>query len=445
MTVTDLSLYRDRRARLLSQLEQGVMLVPAAPTAMRNGDVEHPYRQDSDLRYLTGFEEAHSLLLLCTAHAEHHSVLFLQERDAGAERWDGARLGVEAAVHALGIDAAFPIGELQERLPDYLAGHRALHLRLGRDAALDAMVLSAVARLRRRSRAGRTAPSRIIDPSETVHEMRLIKDAAECASMRRAGALSAQAHRRVLEILRPGLFEYEVEAEFVASCTRGGSPRQAYEAIVASGPGAGVLHYRGRGRQLQPGELLLLDAGCELEGYAADITRTLPASGRFSAEQRAVYEVVLAAQKAAIAAVKPGSTLDAVHDAAVQVITEGLRALGLISGSLEACRDKQSYKRFFMHRTSHWLGMDVHDVGGYFVDGKARTLEAGMVCTVEPGLYLPAADDVPARWHDIAVRIEDDVIVTEQGVADVYTEAAPKEIAAIEACMQESACTRDER
>jgi Xaa-Pro aminopeptidase len=417
---------------LLEAIGNGVAVFPAAPLALRNHDVEHPYRQDSDLYYLTGLTEPESLLLLTNQHAEHRMVLFVRPRKREREIWDGPRLGVEGAVKELGADAAFPIDELGSKLPEYLGNVERLHYRVAQNDHADAKIFECLNHLRRGARRGVSAPEIIVDPSMHLHEMRLRKSAAELDTLRQAAAITTEAHLRAMQMARPGIREYEIDAELLHVFRKHGSERPAYESIVGSGPNATILHYRAGNRVLRDGELVLVDAGCEYGYYASDVTRTFPVSGRFSAEQRAVYEVVLHAQKASIAAVKTGVTLQDVHDVAVRALTEGLVGLGLLEGHVDSLIEEKKHEPFYMHRTSHWLGMDVHDVGHYHVGGKQRPLEPGFVLTVEPGLYIASdAQDVHERWRGIGVRIEDDVAVTSAG-CEVLTAAVPKEIDEVE-------------
>ncbi len=422
--------FAERRARFLDAIGAGVAVFPAAPVALRNGDVEHPYRQDSDFYYLTGFVEPESVLVLTNAHPEHRAILFVRPRDPKREVWDGARAGVEGAL-ALGVDAAFPIGELGERLPDYLADVDRLHVRVGRGHPFDREVFAALEAVRKRARQGVRAPTEIVDPAVVLHEMRLRKSEAEVERMRRAAEVTGRAHLAAMRHARAGRHEYEVAAEIHRVFEAQGCERAAYGTIVGSGPNACVLHYRSNARRMEDGELLLIDAGCELDYYASDVTRTFPVSGRFSEPQRRLYELVLAAQEAAIGAVAPGATLDDVHDAAVRVLAAGLIDLGLVSGSLEEVLAEQRYKPFYMHRTSHWLGMDVHDVGAYHREGKPRPLEPGFVLTVEPGLYVAPTANVDARWRGIGIRIEDDLLVTADGHENL-TADIPKGVAEVE-------------
>lgn len=426
-----------RRARFLDTIGDGVAVFPAAPVAMRNNDVEHAYRQDSDFFYLTGFDEPESVLVLSNQHPEHRAVLFVRRRDKDREIWDGPRAGVEGALRDFGVDAAFPIDELEKRLPDYLQGCRRLHARIGRGDAFDLVLFDALEAVRGRGRRGVVAPTEIVDPAVTLHEMRLRKSDEEIALMREAAAITRDAHIEAMKQTRPGRFEYEVEAEMSRIFRQRGSERRAYDSIVGSGPNATILHYRSNGRKMEEGDLLLIDAGCEYQYYASDVTRTFPVGGTFTPEQRALYDVVLEAEVKAIEAVKPGATLDDVHEAAARVVTEGLCRLGLLTGSVEENLEELGYRAFFMHKTSHWLGMDVHDVGAYYVGGEMRPLEPGMVLTVEPGIYVAEDADVDPKWRGIGIRIEDDVLVTADG-HDVLTHDIPKDADAIEALMAQA-------
>jgi Xaa-Pro aminopeptidase len=428
-----MSEFAARRKQLLEAIGDGVAVFPSTPLAVRNHDVEHPYRQDSDLHYLTGFDEPESVLLLTNQHEEHQAVLFLRPKKREREIWDGPRAGVEGAVEAFGADAAFPIDELQKRLPDYLGNVERLHYRLAQNDEADAKLFACLNLLRRGGRRGVMAPEAIIDSSAHLHEMRLRKSDGELATMRQAATITQEAHLRAMELTRPGMHEYEIDAELLHVFRKHGSERPAYESIVGSGPNATILHYRAGDRVLNDGELVLIDAGCEYDYYASDVTRTFPVNGRFSDAQRAVYEVVLHAQKASVEAVKPGATLKDIHDGAVRSITEGLIDIGLLNGDVDSLVEEKKYEPFYMHRTSHWLGMDVHDVGRYYVDGEHRPLEPGFVLTIEPGVYISAdAEDVDERWRGIGVRIEDDVVVTKAG-RDVLTDGIPKEIDEVEA------------
>lgn len=426
-----MSVFAERRRRLLERLE-GVAVLPSPPITYRNAEVENEFRQDSDLYYLTGFTERESVLVLAPSRLKLTQVLFMRPRDPDSELWDGPRAGMDEVARSLGLDAVFSIHEINDKLPEFLKGTTRLYYRLGRDRRFDDRVLDAVARVRGRGRNPHAWPSEIVDPSVLLHAMRSIKDATEIAQMRRAAEISRDAHLAAMSAAAPGMFEYEIEARVREVFRRNGSERPAYLPIVGSGPNATVLHYRANKRRIEEGDLVLLDAGCELGLYASDVTRTFPVSGAFSGPQRRVYEIVLEAQLAAIDAVRPGSTLEEVHAAAVRVITGGLLKLGLLEGDAGKLIEEQAYRPFFMHRTSHWLGLDVHDVGAYFVGGEPRRLEPGMVLTVEPGIYIRADNDkVSSDYRGIGVRIEDDILVTEAG-SRVLTADIPKQAADVE-------------
>ena len=426
--------FAERRRKFLEAMGQGVAVLASTPVAIRNNDVEHEFRQDSDLFYLTGFDEPHSVLVLSTEHAEHRMVLFVRPRDPERETWDGPRAGVDGAVSGFGADAAFPTSEFDKRLPDYLQDVRRLHYRLGVDRGFDDRVLAAVDAVRSRSRAGITAPREVVDPSVIVHEMRLRKSDAEISAMLRAAEITRQAHARAMQVARPGRHEYEVEAELLNVFRAQGAERPAYGSIVGSGPNATVLHHRKNDRLMCEGDLLLIDAGAESSYYASDVTRTFPVSGTFTAAQRVIYQLVLDAQLAAIAAVRPGATLPGLHSVALEVLVAGLVGLGILEGPVAAAIASEAYKPYYMHRTSHWLGMDVHDVGDYQVAKKPRPLEAGFVLTIEPGLYFSADAKCDPRFRGIGVRIEDDVLVTDAGCR-VLTDGIPKTVHELEAIL----------
>jgi Xaa-Pro aminopeptidase len=365
------------------------------------------------------------------------TILFCREKNAEREIWDGFRYGPAAARERFGFDEAHPIEELDALLPGLLENQPALFYPVGADAEWDARAMGWLNAVRAKARAGTAAPDRVQDVRSLVDEMRLVKDAQELGVMRRAARITAAAHRRAMQQARPGRNEYEIEAELLHEFRRNGAQFPAYWPIVAGGSNACVLHYVFNDAPLRDGDLLLIDAGCELDGYAADLTRTFPVNSRFSPAQRDVYEVVLAAQTAAIAAVKPGNAWNDPHDAAVRVLARGLLDLKLLAGTLDAVLEKETYKRFYMHRTGHWLGLDVHDAGEYKRAGKWRALAPGMTLTVEPGLYIRPADDIPAAFHNIGVRIEDDVAVTAGG-CEVLTAEAPKAVADVEALMRDA-------
>lgn len=432
--------YSERRARLIERMGSGVAVIATAPERARNRDTHYGYRHDSYFYYLTGFAEPEAVLVLVAGDSPR-SILFCREKNEEREIWDGWRHGPDAAREKFGFDEAYVYGELDAKLPDLLADQPRLHYVIGEDPAWDQRMMAALNAVRAQVRAGRQAPSELLDIRQPLDDMRLIKDLHEQTLMRRAADISARAHRRAMRATRPGAMEYEIEAEILHEFRRSGSEAPAYGSIVAGGANACVLHYVSNDAELRGGDLLLIDAGCELGGYASDITRSWPVSGRFNSAQRDVYQLVLDAQTAAFAEVKPGARFIDYHDAAVKVLAQGMLDLGLLQGSLDEVIDKGDYRRFYMHRTGHWLGMDVHDAGEYRPRGGGptewRALEAGMVLTVEPGCYIRPADDVPEAFWNIGIRIEDDVIVTTDG-CDIYTAAAPKSIADIEAVMAEA-------
>ena len=401
--------------------ESAVAVLAAAPVFTRNNDVDHEYRQDSDLFYLTGFDEPGSVLVLSAK--DRKTTLFVRPRDPEREIWDGPRAGVDGAKSIFGATDAFKISELADELPKLMANQRRLYYRLGRDRPFDDKVLEALDATRRRGRTGVTWPTELVDPSTILHEMRLIKGSEDLDAMRTAAAITRDAHLKAIAQARPGMYEYEVEALLLETFRKRGSERPAYGSIVGSGVNATVLHYRQNNRKMEEGDLLLIDAGCEFGYYASDVTRTFPISGKFTKEQEAIYQLVLDAQMASIEKTKVGATIDEVHATSVEVITKGLVALGLLQGDVKTLIETEAYKPFYMHRTSHWLGMDVHDVGSYFVDGKPRKLEAGMVLTVEPGIYIGEGyDKVPKEYRGIGVRIEDDILVTADGPVNLTAE-----------------------
>ena len=432
-TLPNLAPHAARRARLADWLGDGVAVIATAPEAARNRDTHYPYRFDSYFYHLTGFVEPEAVLVV-VGGASPRAILFCRDKDETREIWDGFRYGPAAAQTAFGFDEAHSIAELDARLPELLGNRARLAWAIGDNPAWDTRMVGWLNAVRGRARQGIAAPAELLDVRACLDELRLVKDAHELDVMRRSATLASEAHRRAMRATRPGRREYEIEAELLHSFHAGGAQAPAYTSIVAGGGNACVLHYVTNRDELRDGDLLLIDAGCELDGYASDITRTFPVNGRFTAAQKDAYEVVLAAQTAAIAAVRPGATWIAPHDAAVRVLTQGMVDLGLLKGEVDGLIESNAYNRFYMHRTGHWLGLDVHDAGEYKRDGDWRLLAPGNVLTVEPGLYIRPADDVPAVFHNIGIRIEDDVAVTASG-CEVLT-SPPRTVAEIEAWMQ---------
>jgi Xaa-Pro aminopeptidase len=425
--------YVRRRARLAQLIGKGVAIIPTAPERTRNRDAHYPYRYDSYFYHLTGFTEPEAVTVV-VAGDKTRNLLFCREKSEEREIWDGFRYGPLAAKDTFAFDETYTIDQLDKLMPDLLADQPAVYAHLGGDSAWDARVLGWLNEVRNRARTGVAAPRDIADVHTLLDDLRLIKDADELATMRRAAAISTGAHVRAMRAARAGVTEYQIEAELLHEFRRLGAQSPAYTSIVASGANACVLHYVSNDATLKDGDLLLIDAGCEFDGYASDITRTFPVSGRFSAPQKAVYELVLAAQAAAIAEVKAGNTWNAPHDAAVNVLAQGFIDLKLLTGSLAEVLEKETYRKFYMHRTGHWLGLDVHDAGDYKRDGQWRALQPGMVLTVEPGCYIRPSEGVPAEFANIGVRIEDDVVVTDAG-CEILTSAAPKSVGDIETLM----------
>ncbi len=430
----DPTLYARRRARLLDQMQHGLAIIPTAPEVARNADTQYSYRHDSNFYYLSGFTEPEAVLVL-VAGDQPKSILFCREKDLEREIWDGHRFGPDAAREQFGFDAAHPIEHLDEKLAELIGNQPVLFYPMGLDAGWDRRILGLRGSVLQKIRSGIRAPDQIRDVRVLLSEMRLFKDEHELDIMRRAAAISTAAHKRAMRFTRPEMFEYQIEAELLHEFCSRGARNPAYTSIVAGGANACVLHYVGNSARLRDVDLLLIDAGCELDGYASDITRTFPVCGKFSAEQKDVYEIVLAAQAAAIAAAKPNQNWNAPHDAALRVLAQGFIDLKLCHGSVDAVLESESYKKFYMHRTGHWLGMDVHDMGDYKIGNDWRPLQPGMVLTVEPGCYIRPADDVPMSLWNIGIRIEDDVVITAQG-NEVLTDAAPKKVADIEELMR---------
>ncbi|MBD2440546.1 aminopeptidase P N-terminal domain-containing protein [Nostoc sp. FACHB-110] len=431
--------YRQRREQLMAKIGNGTAIFRSAPMAVMHNDVEYAYRQDSDFYYLTGFNEAQAVAVLAPHHPEHKFILFVQPKEREKEVWSGYRCGVEKAKEFYGADEAYPINELDEKLPQYLEKADRIYYHLGRDRAFNEKVLRNYQTLLRTYPKRGTGPIAIEDTCTVLHSMRLIKSEAELEMMRQAALIAIEAHNQAMAIAKPGRYEYEIQAEIERIFRLRGGMGPAYPSIVASGVNACVLHYIENERQMQDGDLLLIDAGCAYGYYNSDITRTFPVSGKFTPEQKALYEIVLAAQKQAIAQVQPGNTFNCVHDAAVRVLTEGLVDLGILKGEVDKLIEEEKYKPYYMHRTSHWLGLDVHDVGVYqHGDDKPQILQPGQVLTVEPGIYIvpdtKLAEDQPAtdpRWVGIGIRIEDDVLVTPTG-HEILTAGVPKEVNEVE-------------
>jgi Xaa-Pro aminopeptidase len=413
------------------------MILAAGTEVARNRDTHYPFRSDSYFHYLTGFPEPDAVLVL-VAGREPRQLLFCRDKDPEREVWDGYRVGPVAAVEEFGFDSGHAIEHLDTEMATLLENQTALHYIIGDNLAWDNRVMTWLGAVRAKARTGVGAPGRLVDARAMLDEMRLIKDADEMIHMRRAAAISVAAHRRAWLATRPGRHEYEIEAEILYAFRQGGAEAPAYPSIVAGGANACVLHYVGNDRALHDGDLLLIDAGAECAGYAADITRTYPVNGRFSGAQKAAYEIVLAAQAEAMAQIQPGRLWNEPHDAAVRVLTRGMVDLGLLAGAVDGLIEQEAYKRFYMHRTGHWLGRDVHDAGDYKSSGTWRPLQPGMTLTVEPGLYIRPADDVPEALWNIGIRIEDDVHVTPGG-HEVLTEALPSKVADIEEAMRHDA------
>lgn len=414
--------------------QESVAIIPSAREATRSNDTNYRYRQDSDFFYLTGFDEPESIAVIAPSN-EHKYTLFVRPRDPEREIWDGRRAGVEGARNEHGADAAFPIAEFEEKLGDLLDGVTNLYYRIGSNPELDDMIIAQIRRMRTMTRKGVKVPEAIIDTGAILHEMRLIKSEDEIAIMQRAADIAAEAHREAMQRVRPGMKEYEVEALIEYMFRKNGAAAPAYSSIVGSGPNATVLHYINNDATLRDGELLLVDAGAEYRGYASDITRTFPINGRFTAAQRDIYYLVLEAQTACVGMTRPGVRMDELKTRSIEILTEGMVRLGLLRGEPEKLIEEEKYKQFYMHGLGHFLGIDVHDVGRYYIDGESRRLEPGMVTTIEPGIYIaPETKDIPEKYLGIGVRIEDDVLVTEDGHR-VLSSKAPKQVEEIEELM----------
>ncbi len=411
------SIFQRRRQDLMNQMDhEGVVILPTAQEMPRSRDVHFPFRPDSDFYYLTQFPEPEAVMILAPGRPEGEFILYCRPKDPHGEQWEGKRYGTQGAIEDFGADQAFSIEEFENHLPSYLENQNRVYTLIGRYPEFDNRIIQAVSSIRRRQRSGIHPPGELVDLTHFLHEMRLIKGKEELKSIRQAARVSVQGHIRAMQNTVPGRFEYQVQAELECEFRLGGSEWTAYPSIVAGGANACVLHYTANRDQLREGDLLLIDAGAEVDCYAADITRTFPVNGHFSGEQRAAYEIVLAAQEAAILAVAPERTLDEYHNEAVRVLTEGLVDIGVLQGDPKELIETNAYMRYYMHRTGHWLGMDVHDVGDYRIDGQWRVLEPGMLLTVEPGLYFsPDDENIPESWRGMGIRIEDDILVTRSG------------------------------
>ena len=430
--------YVRRRKQLMRMAgDDAILVLPAAKETVRSRDTHHPYRQDSDFSYLTGFPEPEAVLVLVPGRAHGEALLFCRERDPDREGWDGPRFGPEGAVEAFGMDDAYPIGDLDDILPGLLEGRSRVYYHFGRDAEFDLQLIGWVNRVRAMMRMGAQPPHEFLELGHLLDEMRLFKDRDELKLMQRAADITVEAHAAAMRAVRPGMHEYQLQAQLEYTF-RMHDAVPAYGSIVGAGANGCVLHYVANAGRINEGDLVLVDAGAEYRGYAADITRTFPANGRFTPAQRALHDLVGQAQAAALAQARPGVPYQAGHDAAVETLTEGLLKLGLLKGSLEKNIAEEHYKRFYRHKTGHWIGLDVHDVGEYRIDGESRLLEPGMVFTIEPGLYI-APDDtsVAAKWRGIGIRTEDDVLVTDDGHR-VLTDALARSSDEIEAFMADS-------
>ncbi|MBA1201547.1 Xaa-Pro aminopeptidase [Pseudomonas capeferrum] len=428
--------YTRRRKALMAQMvPNSIAILPAAAVAIRNRDVEHVYRQDSDFQYISGFPEPEAVIALIPGREHGEYVLFCRERNAEREQWEGLRAGQEGAVRDYAADDAFPITDIDEILPGLIEGRERVYSAMGSNPEFDRRLMDWINVIRSKARLGAQPPNEFVALDHLLHDMRLYKSAAEVKVMREAAAISVRAHVRAMQASRAGLREYSLEAELDYEFRKGGAKMPAYGSIVAAGRNACILHYQQNDALLKDGDLVLIDAGCEIDCYASDITRTFPVSGRFSPEQKAIYELVLKAQEAAFEQIAPGKHWNHAHEATVRVITEGLVELGLLKGEVQTLIDNEAHRAFYMHRAGHWLGMDVHDVGDYKVGGEWRVLEPGMALTVEPGIYIAADDQsVAKKWRGIGIRIEDDVVVTRQG-CEILTAGLPRTVAEIEALM----------
>lgn len=425
--------YLARRQTLSERLSPGILILPTASEQVRNNDCLYPYRFDSNFYYLTGFSEPEAVLVQIIGD-KPASILFCRDKHIEREIWDGKRFGPDAAKIEFGFDEAYSIDFLEEELLSLFQNQTRVYFPVGQNTSWDKRIINLLNEARANSRSGVTCPTELIDVRPTLGEMRLIKDSQEILLLKEAARINKDAHCRAMQATQAGLFEYSIEAEILYEYTRQGSRFPAYSTIVAGGANACVLHYIENNTQLRNGELLLIDAGCEVGGYASDVTRTFPVNGKFSAAQKEVYEIVLAAQLAAIDAVKPGQAWDIPHHVALRILVQGLIDLKLCQGSIDSVIETRAYQPFYMHKTSHWMGLDVHDAGLYTLNGNPRKLSSGMVMTIEPGLYIRKADNVPSHLEDIGIRIEDDILVTETGNENL-SHAIPKTIKEIETLM----------
>jgi len=428
-------MFAKRRLELMRSLGNGVAIIPTSPVRNRNNDVDYLYRPDSDFYYLTGFSEPEAVAVLCPNRPAGEYLIFCREKDEQKEIWHGRRQGLEGVVEHFGADDAFPIEDISDILPSLLEDREQIFYSLGKYPDFDKQVMSWLNDIKRRSRSGVIAPNELVDLSLLLHEQRLIKSNDEIAIMRRAGKIASKGHIRAMQQCKPGMTEQQVQAELEYEFRRNGSTYEAYPSIVAGGENACILHYVDNNAVLNDGDLLLIDAGAELDCYASDISRTFPVNGKYSQEQAALYQIVLDAQKAAFSACKVGEHWNKPHELAVEVLTEGLIDVGILKGKRDDLIEQGAYKEFYMHRTGHWLGMDVHDVGDYKIDHEWRTFERGMALTVEPGLYISATSSADPKWHNIGIRIEDDVLIKKDGFENLTIDA-PKEIVDIEHLMK---------
>lgn len=427
-----------RRKHLMGVMEpNSIAILPSGSEKVRSRDTDYPFRQSNDFFYLSGFNEPDAVLILIPGREHGECVMFCREKNKQQEIWDGYRAGPEGACADHGADDAFPIADIDDILPGLIEGRERVYYAMGKDASFDKQVMDWVNSIRAKVRNGAMPPGEFLDLDHHLHDMRLYKSAEELRIMKKAAQISAAAHIRAMQACAPGVYEYQLEADILHACAVEGGRYQAYNSIVGGGNNACILHYVENSAKLKSGDLVLIDAGCEYENYASDITRTFPVNGRFSKEQKTIYNIVLAAQTSALTKVRPGCHWNESHDESVRTITEGLVAIGLLNGDVEELIAEEKYKAFYMHRIGHWIGMDVHDVGDYKVGGEWRVLEPGMVMTVEPGIYIsPDNEDVPAKWRGIGVRIEDDVVITKDGY-EILSSDVPKSVEEIEALMSQ--------